>query len=41
VLLGIAFERGEVVVENQVLLVEQPPDQCRLAVIDRAAREKP
>ena len=40
VLLGIAGERGQMIVEDQVLLVEQPADQRRFAVVDRAAGEK-
>ena len=38
-LFRILFERGELVVEDELLLVEKPPDQRRLAVIDRAAGE--
>ena len=40
VLLRIAFERRELIVEDQLLLVEQPADQGRLAVVDRAAGEQ-
>jgi hypothetical protein len=34
---GIGLQRGQVVVEEQLRLVEQPTDQGRLAVVDRAA----
>ena len=40
VLLGIALERGELIVENQFLLVEQTSDQRRLAVVDRTAGQE-
>ena len=40
VFLRIAFERGKLIVENQMLFVEQPADQRGLAVIDRAAGQK-
>ena len=40
VLLGIRFERGELVLEQQLGIVEQPTDQRRLAVIDAAAGEE-
>ncbi len=40
VLLRIAIERGQLIVENQMLLVEQAADQGGLAVVDRAAGEK-
>ena len=40
VLLRVAFERRELVVEDQLLLVEQPADQGRLAVVDRAAGQQ-
>ena len=33
------FERRELVVEDELLLVEKPPDERRLAVVDRAAGE--
>jgi hypothetical protein len=36
----VALKRGEMIVENEFLLVEQAPDQRRLAVVDRAAGEK-
>ena len=38
--LRVALESGELVVENQFLLIEQPPDERGLAVIDRAARQE-
>ncbi len=38
-LFRILFERRKLVVEDELLLVEKPPDQRRLAVIDRAAGE--
>ena len=38
---GIAAERFAVIVEDQILFVQQPADQRRLAVVDRAARQKP
>ncbi len=41
VLLGVAFERGEMVVEDEVLFVQQPADQRRLAVVDRASGKQP
>ena len=37
----IGLERGEVILEHQVRLVEQAPDQGALAIIDRAARDEP
>ena len=37
----VALERGELIVENEALLVEQAADQRRFAVIDRAAGEQP
>ena len=40
VLFRIAFERGQMIVENEVLLVEQAADQSRLAVVDRAAGQE-
>ena len=40
VLFRIALERRQMIVENEVLLVEQPADQGRLAVVDRAAGEE-
>ncbi len=39
-LLGVALERCELVLEDQLGVVEQPADQCRLAIIDRAAGQK-
>jgi hypothetical protein len=38
-LFRILFERGELVVEDELLLVEKSPDERGLAVIDRAAGE--
>ena len=39
-LLRIALERGELVLEDQLGVVEQPADQRRLAVVDRAAGQE-
>ena len=39
-LAAVAGERGQLVFEDQLRVVEQPADQGRLAVIDRAAGEK-
>jgi hypothetical protein len=38
--LAVRFERGELVVEDLLGLVEQPADQRRLAVVDAAAGQK-
>ena len=40
VFLRIALERGQMIVEDEVLLVEQTADQGRLAVVDRAAGQE-
>ena len=40
VALAVAFERRELVVEDQLGVVEQPPDQGRLAVVDAAAGDE-
>ena len=40
-LLRIALERGELVLEDLLGVGKQPADQRRLAVVDRAAGEKP
>src|SRR5208337_2049977 len=40
VLFRVAFERRELIVVDQLLLVEQPADEGRLAVVDRAAGEQ-
>ena len=40
VALAVAFERGELVVEDLLRFVEQPPDQRRLAVVDAAAGDE-
>ena len=40
VLLGIAFERRQMVLEQQLAVVEQPADQRRFAVVDAAAGEE-
>ena len=40
VLLRIALERGQLVLEDQLGVVEQPADQRRLAVVDRAAGQE-
>src|SRR3546814_10208544 len=34
------LERGELVLENHLAVVEQPPDQGRLAVVDAAAGDE-
>ena len=36
----VALERRKLVVEDELLLVEHPPDEGRLAVVDRAAGEE-
>ena len=41
VTLAVAFERVELVVEDLLALVEQPPDQGGLAVVDTAAGDEP
>ena len=38
--LAVAFQRGELVVEDLLALVQQPADQRRLAVIDAAAGDE-
>jgi len=38
---AVGFQRRELVVEDLLGLVEQPPDQGRLAVVDTAARDEP
>ena len=40
VALAVAFERGELVVEDLFALEQQAPDQRRLAVIDAAAGDE-
>jgi len=40
VTLGILLQRRELVFEDQLGIIEQPADQRRLAVIDRAAGQK-
>ena len=40
VFLRIALERGELIVENELLLIKQPADESRFAVVDRTAGEK-
>ena len=40
VLARIALQCGELVVENQLLLIEQASDQRRLTIVDRAAGQK-
>ena len=37
---GIGLQRGELVIEDQPGLEQQTPDQRRLAVVDRAARDE-
>ena len=39
-LLRVGLERGELVLEDQLGIVEQPPDQGGLAVVHRAAGEE-
>ena len=39
-LLRIGFERGELILEQALGVVQKPPDQRRLAVVDAAAGEK-
>ena len=39
-LLRVALERRKLVVEDELLLVQHPPDEGGLAVVDRAAGEK-
>ena len=39
-LLRVGFERGEVVLEDELGLVQEAPDQCALAVVDRAAGDE-
>jgi hypothetical protein len=36
---GLGLERGQLVLEDQVGLVEQPSNQGALAVVDAAARD--
>ena len=36
--LRIGLQRGELVLEDHLRIVEQPPDQRRLAVVDRRRR---
>jgi hypothetical protein len=38
--LRVRLERGQMVLEEQLRLVEQPPDQRALAVVDRAAGDE-
>ena len=40
-LLRIRFERGELILEDHLRLVQQPADQRRLAVVDAAAGDEP
>jgi hypothetical protein len=40
VALAVAFQRGELVLEDHLAVVEQPPDQGGLAVIDAAAGDE-
>ena len=40
VLTGIALQRGHMIVEDQTLLIKQPPDQRRLSVINGTTGEK-
>jgi hypothetical protein len=39
-LLGVGFERRQLVLEDHLAVVEQPADQRRLAVVDRAAGDE-
>ncbi len=36
----IGLERLQMILEDQLRFIEQPPDQCRLAVIDAAAGDE-
>ena len=38
--LAVGFQRGELVVEDLLAVVQQPPDQRRLAVVDAAAGDE-
>jgi hypothetical protein len=38
---AVAFERRELIVEDLLGLVQQAPDQRRLAVVDAAAGDEP
>ena len=40
VALAVIFERAQLVVENLLALVQQPPDQRRLAIVDAAAGDE-
>ena len=40
-LLGVAPQRRDLVLEDQLRLEQHPPDQGRLAVVDRAAGDEP
>lgn len=37
---AVARERGELILEDPLAVVQQPPDQGRLAVVDRAAGDE-
>ena len=38
--LGVGLEGGEMILEHHVRLVEHPPDEGRLAVVDRTTRDE-
>src|SRR3546814_6293896 len=38
--LAVGFERGELILEDYFAVVKQPPDQRRLAVVDRSAGDE-
>src|SRR3546814_12627163 len=38
--LAVGFERGELILEDHFAVVKQPPDQRRLAVVDRSAGDE-
>ena len=38
--LAVRFERGELILEDHLRVVQQPADQRRLAVVDRAAGDE-
>jgi hypothetical protein len=40
-LLAVARDRGELVLVDQLRVVQEPPDQGALPVVDRAAGEEP
>src|SRR3546814_12704528 len=38
--LAVGFERGELILEDHFAVVKQPPDQRRLAVVDRSEERR-